>query len=121
MRPADEQLLEDALSILEVADAVIALREALRSEGVDALTRRMLRRTGAALARAHEKPSTATQTNAREEIRRASARVQSLLHTAGPDAREAAVLQHALRCLHRLDRALPDELAVATQEQAHAA
>lgn len=129
MRPEDDRLLEDSLTILEVADAVIALRETLRLEGVDALTRRMLRNCGAALARAHEKPSSTTQSDARNEIHRASARVRSLLHAENLDSREISTLQHTLRCLHRLDRALLDELAVsnastptiAIEEPGHAA
>ncbi len=107
--PEDQILLEDALTILEVADAVIDLREALRREGVDALTRRILRSCGAALSRAYEQPSAATRSSALMEIERASTRVQSLLHAEHLPLNVLNALQQIHRCLYRLKRALNDE------------
>lgn len=119
-----ERLLETALVVLEVADAVIALREALQREGVDALTRRLLRGFGSALARAHEMPSPAHQTAARDALRRADERLQHLLLDPGLNTRETATLREIQRCLYRLGRALDDletDTAMTSDGEAHAA
>jgi uncharacterized membrane protein YccC len=102
-------LLDVALGVLEIGDAIISLRECVWRAEVDVLTRRLLRAAGRALAQAYETPSPQTLYKARAALRRADDHLLKLLAGREVDAARKPSLEQIRRSVYRLDRSIRDD------------